>query len=489
MSLDLRNFVNININYNSTNVSSVSRGVVTLITINSSFTKDGENAFKNAGPNKDGIFYSVLDFEKAKQEKEIADTSLDNYVKAFFGNKGKALQIIGGYTSGDYASFILGVLESLDYKFVIIVSDVEEQVLRKVATQSSTTNTIVNPITSESTVSTFTGLNEKYFISSTTDISGRLFDSVSTTSAPAFVPNRFYQKIAGQYIVLTEKPKGSAPTWEENTYYEFDGTNYNLLLAEPGDWATNWTNYYYEDDGQYIQLVDTFWEDNYANYYEVATTDIQNYLIKCGEKGIEMLAAAYLSKVRITDASTIQDYAFTVEEVKSFFPESIISDNDAGVNLVKGHINFDTQLVNAIRNYPGDTIHGDDMMNYYIKILLTQDLTESVMNLLASKIRFNQTGINRLNNAISQTMSVYVSNGYLNTEYIWTEDDLYYSYNGREYLICTRNTPIVKGYKCVILPLTSLTNEQKEAHVLPPVYLLLADQTGIRMIVINGDVY
>ena len=56
-------------------------------------------------------------------------------------------------------------------------------------------------------------------------------------------------------------------------------------------------------------------------------------------------------------------------------------------------------------------------------------------------------------------------------------------------MICAKNTPLVKGYKCVILPLTSLNNAQREAHVLPPVYLLLADQTGIRVIVINGDVF
>ena len=114
---------------------------------------------------------------------------------------------------------------------------------------------------------------------------------------------------------------------------------------------------------------------------------------------------------------------------------------------------------------------------------------QTIMNLLASKIRFDQTGINRLSNAISQAMNAYITNGYLNTDYIWTGDDLYYSYNGQDYLICSRNTPLVKGYKCVILPLDSLTAAQREAHALPPVYMLFADQTGARAVVVNGDIY
>ena len=129
------------------------------------------------------------------------------------------------------------------------------------------------------------------------------------------------------------------------------------------------------------------------------------------------------------------------------------------------------------------------MVNYYVRILLIQDLTEAIMNLLSSKIKFNQEGVNRLNNAISQQMATYINNGYLNTDFIWTEEDLYYSFNGEDYLICSRNTPLVKGYRSVILPLTSLTAAQREAHVLPPVYILLADQTGIRQVVIEGDVY
>ena len=431
MSLDLRNFVEIKINYYTRLISASDRGTVTLITKSTAYGDD---------PLSGETFHSFADYEAAKAEVEAIknNTELDKYVEAFFLNGGKALQIIGGYSAGSVSSFIVSVLLKLDYAHVLIVSDANEQDLRKAAQASASTAIALNPLTGETSVPTFEGLNEKLFISSTTDRSGRLFNSLE-----------------------------EAETFALNTYYEFNGTNgqYELLDAQPDDWASA-----------------------YANYFKVAEAQLDNYVIKVGGKGIEMLAAAYLSKVRISDSASIQDYAFTVENVESF-SDSIVSDNNQGVALIGAHFNFDTRLVNAIRNYPGDTISGADMMNYYVKILLTQDLTEAVMNLLASKIRFNQAGINRLSNAISQAMNPYIDNGYLNTDYIWTEDDLTYVFNGVEYMICPRNTPLVKGYRCVILPLTSLTGAQKEAHVLPPVYMLFADQNGIRKVVINGDVF
>ena len=430
MSLDLRNFVKININVNADLVSAATRGIVTLITKDTAYSSD---------PLRGKTLHSVSDYEKAIEDESIASTSLDAYVKAFFSNGGKALEIAGGYSGGSIEKFLRSVLQSLDYKHVLIVSDADEQDLRRAASSGGKVKVVPDPLTGDNTVPAFEGLNEKFFISSTTDRSGKLFDSLS--EAETFAPNTYYKLIqkTGQYEALATKPE---------------------------DWASN-----------------------FSSYYKVAETSLNPYVIKVGAKGVEMLAAAYLSKVKISDSGTIQDYAFTIEDMGQFPASSIISDNDTGTQLINSHFNFDTKLVNAVRNYPGDTVTGLDMMNYYVKILLTQDLTEAVMNLLASKIRFNQAGINRLSNAISQAMNAYISNGYLNTDYIWTGDDLVYNFNSVDYLICARNTPLVKGYKCVILPLTSLTPAQKEAHVLPPVYMLFADQTGIRAVVINGDIY
>jgi len=402
MSLDLRNFIQVNIDYHTASVSAVDSGIVTLIT---------KSTIYSGNPYKGKIFYSEDQYTRAHESDPdasvVADTSLDIYVKSFFANKGKALQIIGGYngdgTAASIQTFIKGVLAGLSYKFVIITSDCAITDLEVVAQDNSTTKTVLNPLTGETTVSTFSGINEKFFISSSNDV---------------------------------EFTSGLPET-------------------------------------------------------------VQNFVVKIGKKGCEMLTAAFLSQVRITDGSTISDYNFTIENVKPFLDIApigdtdpiIVTDNDTGVDLIENNFNFDTNLVNAVRNIGGNTTSGADLMNYYIKILLTQSVTEKVLNVLVSKIKLNQSGINRVQNSIQVEMNKYIDNGYLNTEFIWTEEDLYYTFNGISYRICSRNEPLVKGYKCVILPISSLTLEQKEAHTFPPVYLLLADQTGIRSILIKGDVY
>ena len=215
---------------------------------------------------------------------------------------------------------------------------------------------------------------------------------------------------------------------------------------------------------------------------------IPNFVVKFGPAGIEMAAAAYLTQVNIADSRTIQDYCYTIEDV-SMFTGAVQDNNDTLIALTGKNFNVDTTLVNNTRNVMGDTVSGYDMMNYFVRIILTQTLTDRIINTLVTKIKFDRSGINKVINAITQELNIYKSNGYLNSEFIWTDDDLYYSFNGRDYLVCSRNTPFKMGYKFIILPISSLTQEQKDSHVFPPVYVVIADSMSVRQIVINGDAY
>ena len=47
----------------------------------------------------------------------------------------------------------------------------------------------------------------------------------------------------------------------------------------------------------------------------------------------------------------------------------------------------------------------------------------------------------------------------------------------------------IDGYKVVVLPFNSLTQEERNRHALPDVYILLADTYGIRQINITGEVF
>lgn len=58
-------------------------------------------------------------------------------------------------------------------------------------------------------------------------------------------------------------PGDSAPTFATDTYYKLEGTSYVLLTTEPGDWATDWANYYQKDGTETVAptfATDTYYE-------------------------------------------------------------------------------------------------------------------------------------------------------------------------------------------------------------------------------------
>lgn len=420
MSVDLRNYVQVNINYHEAKPLNRTRDTAVLFTVNTA--ADAPQARLNTHTPKGGskavnYFVSVADYQYAiaqynatiDPEAPDAETPIDEnvllkYVKCFFNNGGVKLRIIGGFEENTSAgapalddqiqAWILAQCVALEAEYIVITSDCSEANLEAVARSSASINVIPNGINSANTVEALTGYKEKMFIAST--------------------------------------------------------NNSSLEIESPDQ--------------------------------------IPNFVIKFGPAGIEMACAAYLTQVNINDSRTIQDYCYTIEDV-SMFTGAVQDNNDTVVELAGKYFNVDTTLVNNVRNVTGDTICGFDLMNYYVRIILTQTLTNRIINTLVTKIKFDRSGINKVVNAITQELNLYKSSGYLSSEFIWTDDDLYYSFNGQDYLVCARNTPLKMGYKFIILPISSLTQEQKDSHVFPPVYVLIADSMSIRQIVINGDAY
>lgn len=216
--------------------------------------------------------------------------------------------------------------------------------------------------------------------------------------------------------------------------------------------------------------------------------------LKYGIEGVQMSMAAYLTRVNVDYYNSIQDYMFTAESVNYIFENSQgvsdtygeYYDNDALYKrLNKLNINIDCYLENAVRNLGGNDMKGYNLINTYTLILLNQTLTERLVGLLVNKIKYNSTGLTMIGTTIAKELGRYVTNGFLSTDKSWVEDDLIY--NGTT--IISKNTPLRKGYKYVILPFSTLSDEDLRNHKLPTIYVLVADQYTIRKINIVGEVF
>jgi hypothetical protein len=217
-------------------------------------------------------------------------------------------------------------------------------------------------------------------------------------------------------------------------------------------------------------------------------TGIDNFAVKVSTiQGAEMTIAAYLTKIQIYGTDTIQDYAFTVESFTDEQKTSIVNDDDLLGKVLDNNMNVDMELAGAIRNLGGNLTNGDDLVNQYTLIVLHQTVTDRLVSLLTQKLKGN-SGINAIYTTIAGELNRYVTNGYLSTDKTWTKPTKTISYNGNNYTLIKQKTPLTLGYKIVVLPLNSLSDEDKALRKCPPVYIFLADSYGIRNITINGEV-
>lgn len=212
-------------------------------------------------------------------------------------------------------------------------------------------------------------------------------------------------------------------------------------------------------------------------------TAVKNLITKYSSvTGAEMTIAAYLSQIDVYGIDTIYDYAFTQEAIAA----EDLTDAEYGT-INSNNVNVDIVLANATRNCGGNCTDGADIVNNFVRIILHQTLTNRLLNLLTTKLK-NSTGVSKIYTVMTDELEKYKTSGYLTIDKIWTKDTLKIDYNGTAYTVIEQGTPLTNGYFIKVLPLSSLTEDDKLAHKAPLIYVIIADQYGIRKITINGDV-
>lgn len=191
--------------------------------------------------------------------------------------------------------------------------------------------------------------------------------------------------------------------------------------------------------------------------------------------------AAYYTKFRITNADSVRDYAFTPVTAAS----GITITDDTNNNLVtalKNHHNVISYLAGNYRALGGDDILGNDITNLFMRIVLQQTLSASLINLLTTKIRLDTSGITSVKSVIAAELNRYIANGYISIDKVWREEDLYIDGD----LIATKNMPLPGGYAIHVSPITQTDIAN---HQIPQIYILYGDQVGVRKIVLTGEVF
>ena len=253
-------------------------------------------------------------------------------------------------------------------------------------------------------------------------------------------------------------------------YYSATGTNTLITAAKA-----------YEEDTSVYGANEKIFVSAGTNASADTFKDITNFAYKYSTvTGAEMTMAAYLSKIDVYSIDSVKDYAFTKENIAA------VNDSVYDQSTMK-NFNVDLKLANAVRNIGGNCTDGSDLVNSYVRIVLHQTLTEKLVDLLTQKLR-GTAGVSKIYSTISKELQNYLTCGYLTTDKIWTDDSYKVTIGEQTYTIIEKGTALQNGYLIKILPMSSLTDAQKAKHSTPNIYVVIADQYGIRFITINGEV-
>ena len=253
-------------------------------------------------------------------------------------------------------------------------------------------------------------------------------------------------------------------------YYSTTGTTTLITAAKA-----------YEADSSVYGANEKIFVSSGTNTSEDTFKDITNFAYKYSTvTGAEMTMAAYLSKIDVYSIDSVKDYAFTKENIAA------VDDSVYDQSTMK-NFNIDLKLANAVRNIGGNCTDGSDLVNSYVRIVLHQTLTEKLVDLLTQKLR-GTAGVSKIYSTISKELQNYLTCGYLTTDKIWTDDSYKVTIGEQTYTIIEKGTALQNGYLIKILPMNSLTDAQKAKHSTPNIYIVIADQYGIRFITINGEV-
>lgn len=223
-------------------------------------------------------------------------------------------------------------------------------------------------------------------------------------------------------------------------------------------------------------------------------------VVKYGEVGCEASIAAYLTKIDLDENNSVNDYMFTEEVVENItytsqsqtvtidYESFIVTDDEKLDSYLNRNYNVNVILRNSTRVIGGNTLKGYDLVNEYMLLVLQQTLTEKLVDLLDTKIKYNSLGLTKINGVMIRELNRYVNNGFLmpNKTYDGSEDIM--DVTGTVVLL-TKGAKLVSGYKYYIAPFSSLTETEKEEHLLPAITLILSDGYSIRKITVDGYLY
>lgn len=210
------------------------------------------------------------------------------------------------------------------------------------------------------------------------------------------------------------------------------------------------------------------------------------FYLECGAK-LELLAhpAAYLNQLSLN--KEVKDYNYSVAKFLSRGDIDTLSVNiDSSLQNKKWEKNFIVNLNDRALFLGGELANGENLVSSFMIQLLDSRLKSRLMDILITKpSRGSVTSL--LQSVIGVELENFynirgISNG------IYKGYPVSFTYNGIDYKVIDTNERLEKGYRLHIVDVLEATEEDRLAHKMTPINIILLLEKQVRFIKLNVEV-
>ena len=207
----------------------------------------------------------------------------------------------------------------------------------------------------------------------------------------------------------------------------------------------------------------------------------------------ELTIAAYLSQINIAQANSMRDYCFTDESSvinylvydRTLVPSDITSSQ---YDDYKNYLNFVDKIGSQYVNFGGNTVLGTSITSEWGAIASENGVVYSALSVMLQKQYLTDGGLTNILAAINNTLSDYITNGFLETNTTYTGRTRYKTYGNQSYVLVASGQELPNGYAVVSIPMSRITIEDRQARRFTPIFIYMQTMGGARELEITGDI-
>lgn len=218
----------------------------------------------------------------------------------------------------------------------------------------------------------------------------------------------------------------------------------------------------------------------------------QKYAITTGDTKLDtaLSIGAYFTGINLYGESTIRDYCYTdetsaYEDFSKAVPE-ITQDNYK--SLINNCVNFSGKVGSRIYNFGGDLTNGTPLSSDFGMIACENAICTTVAQQILAKQYLNQAGLINIVNAINSTLQVFINNGYILQNSVYSGNTINKAYGTQNYTVVKKGDILNVGYIVHTIPMSSITEDDKKAKKFTPITIVMNTVLGARTISIEGNI-